>query len=72
MAIYKHEPTHPSFHGLIKVHKHDKSIRPIVNWKNSPAYKLAEFLFIQIKQITLLPNTLNVTSSFQIINDLKT
>jgi hypothetical protein len=31
-------------YGTIKLHKQSKPIRPIVNWKNSPAYKIAKYL----------------------------
>jgi len=37
-------PTPPMIRGLIKIHKEDSPIRPVVNWKNAPAYKLAETL----------------------------
>ena len=35
-------PTAPTIRGLVKVHKEGVPIRPIVNWKNVPAYKLAK------------------------------
>jgi hypothetical protein len=35
-------PSPPYIRGLIKIHKPEAPIRPIVNWKNSPAYKLAK------------------------------
>ena len=28
--------------GLIKIHKTDDPIRPIINWKEAPAYNLAK------------------------------
>jgi hypothetical protein len=37
-------PTAPKIGGLIKIHKEDSPIRPVVNWKNAPAYKLARSL----------------------------
>jgi len=33
-------PSAPSIKGLIKLHKPDQPIRPVVNWKNAPAYRL--------------------------------
>jgi prephenate dehydratase len=36
--------TAPNFHATIKLHKHNTPIRPIINWKNAPAYKLAKQL----------------------------
>jgi hypothetical protein len=37
-------PTPPMIRGLIKIHKEDSPFRPIVNWKNTPAYRLAKML----------------------------
>ena len=36
-------PTEPTIRGLIKLHKTDQPIQPIVNWRNAPAYKLANY-----------------------------
>jgi len=38
------KPTSPTIRGLVKLHKKDTRIRPIINWKNAPAYKLAKTL----------------------------
>ena len=39
----------PSLRGLIKVHKINTPIRPVVNFKNAPSYKLAKrFTYIKI------------------------
>jgi len=35
-------PSAPSIKGLIKLHKPDQPIRPVVNWQNAPAYKLSK------------------------------
>ena len=35
-------PDTPSLRGLVKVHKKDLPIRPIVNYRNAPSYKLAK------------------------------
>jgi hypothetical protein len=43
-------PQAPEIHGTIKLHKDNLPIRPIINWKNSPGYKLA-----QLVSSTLLP-----------------
>jgi hypothetical protein len=32
----------PTIRGLLKIHKIDSPIRPVVNWKNAPAFKLAK------------------------------
>jgi hypothetical protein len=39
-------PFAPTIKGLIKLHKQDQPIRPVVNWRNAPAYKLSR-LFTQ-------------------------
>ena len=36
-------PTAPTMKGLIKVHK-EGAIRPVVNWRNAPGYKLVKML----------------------------
>jgi hypothetical protein len=38
-------PTVPKIRGLVKIHKDDPPIRPIVNWKNAQARKLAKMLY---------------------------
>ena len=37
-------PSIPNIRGLVKIHKTEAPIRPIVNWENSPAYKVAKML----------------------------
>jgi hypothetical protein len=37
-------PKAPNIYGTIKLHKQGKPIRPIVNWIDSPADKLAKYL----------------------------
>jgi sugar (pentulose or hexulose) kinase len=44
-------PITSHIHGTIKLHKEHKPIRPTVNWKNSPGYKLATYLEKQLKSI---------------------
>jgi hypothetical protein len=61
----------PSIRGLIKIHKTDQPIRPIVNWRNAPAYKLAKLLSHTIQEYTLLPYTFNISNTTQLIHQLK-
>jgi hypothetical protein len=35
-------PTAPNLHATIKLHKQNTPIRPIINWRNAPAYELAK------------------------------
>jgi hypothetical protein len=50
-------PTAPTIRGLIKIHKEDSPIRPIVNWKNAPAYKLVKMLVKKLQIHIPLPYT---------------
>jgi hypothetical protein len=63
-------PTTPRMRGLIKFHKTESPIRPVVNWKNAPAYKLAKKLVEVLHTHTPLPYTFNVKNTAQLINDL--
>jgi hypothetical protein len=36
--------TAPNLHATIKLHKQNTPIRPIINWRNAPAYELAKHL----------------------------
>jgi hypothetical protein len=49
-------PKAPHKYGTIKLHKAEKPIRPIVNWINSPGYKLAVHLVKLLKHTIQLPN----------------
>jgi hypothetical protein len=42
-------PSAPTIRGLVKLHKVDQPIRPVVNWRNPPAYKLSKLLAEKIK-----------------------
>jgi hypothetical protein len=64
-------PETPHIHGTIILHKDDKPIRPIVNWKNSPGYKLATLLVKQLKNTIQLPNAFNIPNSERLIHSLK-
>jgi hypothetical protein len=37
-------PKDPLIHSLIKLHKQNRPLRPIVNWKGSPGYKISEHI----------------------------
>jgi hypothetical protein len=64
-------PSAPTIKGLIKLHKPDQPIRPIVNWRNAPAYKLSRLLTTKIRQFALLPYAFNVKNSTELIRELK-
>jgi hypothetical protein len=50
-------PSAPTIKRLIKIHKPEHPIRPVVNWRNAPAYKLAGLFTREIKWLAQLPHT---------------
>jgi hypothetical protein len=64
-------PETSHIHGTIKLHKVEKSVRPIVNWKNSPGYKIATLVAKLLKDTIHLPYTYNILNSEKLINNLK-
>jgi hypothetical protein len=53
-------PTAPNIRGLIKLHKPNHPIRPVVNWKNAPLYKTTKFFTDILSQYVTLPNALKM------------
>jgi hypothetical protein len=64
-------PSAPTLKGLIKLHKTDQPIRPVVNWQNAPAYKLAKLLSQKIQDLSPLPYTFNINNTTELIDQLK-
>ena len=54
-------PSAPSIKGLIKIHKQDQPIRPIVNWSNAPAYQLSRLFTKKMNHLATLPHAFNIT-----------
>jgi hypothetical protein len=48
-----------------------KKIRQIVNWKDSPGYKLAKYITTQLKCRLQLPNIYNIQNSINLIHNFK-
>jgi len=63
-------PETPSLGGLIKVHKINTPIRPIVNFINVPSYKLTNTFTGDLKSYISLPNVYNVQNSVQLIKSV--
>jgi hypothetical protein len=61
----------PTLRGTIKIHKNPTKIRPIVNWKNPPAYLLATQISKFLTQYIQLPYTFNVFNTTQLMHELK-
>jgi len=57
-------PTLPTIRGLVKIHKETAPIRPVINWKNAPAYKVAKVLVKKLKTYMPLPYALNVKNAY--------
>jgi len=64
-------PSAPIIKGLIKIHKPEYPIRPVVNWRNAPAYKIAGSFTHEIKRLVPLPNTHNISNTLDLIYKLK-
>jgi len=56
-------PSAPSIKGLIKIHKPDQHIRPVVNWRNAPAYKLSKLFTRKASQLASLPHSFNIKNT---------
>jgi hypothetical protein len=65
-------PIAPNLHATIKLHKPGTPIRPVINWKNAPAYKLAIQLTNTLQNYLHLPYTYNIHNSVHLITDLNT
>jgi hypothetical protein len=63
-------PPTSNIRGIIKIHKHEAPVRPIVNWKTAPAYKLEKLLTRMFQTYIPLPYAFNVKNTVQVINDL--
>jgi hypothetical protein len=63
-------PSAPSIKGLIKIHKQDQPIRPVVNWRNAPAYQLSKRFTNKINLLTPLPHSLNLKNTHDLIREL--
>jgi hypothetical protein len=65
-------PSAPYIKGLIKLHKPGYPIRPVVNWRNAPAYQLSKLFARKINNTAPLPNTFNVRNTTDLHQKLKT
>jgi hypothetical protein len=60
----------PTLKAQLKFHKTNVPIRPVINNRRAPAYKLARYLNKTLDQYILLHNYFNVTNSTNLANDL--
>jgi len=54
----------------LKLHKEGIPIRPVINNRTAPAYKLAKYMTKILDQHTTLDNQYNITNSTNLANDL--
>jgi len=52
------------------MHRPECPIRPVVNWRGSPAYKLARLFTQKIKHLAPLPNRHNIDNTRDVIKKL--
>jgi hypothetical protein len=64
-------PTVPTIKVLIIIHKIDHPIRPIVNWRNAPAYKLAKLFNNKLNELSPLPFVFNIKDTTHLTKRLK-
>jgi hypothetical protein len=62
--------SHPKIRGLVKVHKPSTPIRPIINWRNAPSYKVSQHLSHILTSLTLLPFSFNIKNTAHLMEDL--
>jgi hypothetical protein len=65
------KPQAPKLNALIKLHKVNLPIRPVVNYKNAPTYHIAKFLAKWLKQNMDLPYKYNIDSTIHCAEALK-
>jgi Ca2+-binding EF-hand superfamily protein len=63
-------PRAPHIYGTIKLYKQGKPTCPIVNWIDSPAYKIAKHLSTILTDILQLPNSFNVQNTSTLAHSL--
>jgi hypothetical protein len=68
--LFNMNPDTPTLRGLMKIHKADVPIRPVVNYINAPAYKLAKFFTKVLQSHIPLPNIYDLTYSTQLIDEI--
>lgn len=69
--VINSNPKAPNMRALPKIHKPNVPIRPVVNYRGAPAYKLACFLQRYLKDNIDLPNNKSVINSQDVVNRLK-
>lgn len=51
--MYQPQSLPPYIKVLVKIHTPENHVRPTVNWNNTPAHKLAEFMTNKLTQFNI-------------------
>lgn len=70
-SVINMKPKPPTLKSLIKIHKIDKPIRPIVNFKNAPTYKIAKKLATLLNHKLELQNTYTIKNNIDLVSKIK-
>lgn len=65
------KPKAPQLKGRMKTHKLNIPIRPVVNYRNAPCYKLAKFLNYKLKSYMTFGNNYSLLNNYELINKIK-
>ena len=57
-------------HGLVKIHKHNAPLRPVISLNNTPKYKFGKFLYQDLKKSISLPK-LHIKNSFEFVGNIE-
>jgi hypothetical protein len=60
----------PQIRGTLKLHKPNRPMRPIVNWTDSPEYKVAKLIDTLLNTTLQLPSAFNVPYTNHLIQSL--
>lgn len=64
-------PITPFLYGMVKIHKDNHPIRPVVSFINSPAYFLAGWLNNVLKNVLTLDFKYSIKNSMELVNRLR-
>ena len=63
-------PSAPSIKGFIKIHKQEQPIRPVVKWRNAPAYQLSKLFTKKLNHLLPLHHAFNIKNTHDLIRNL--
>ena len=64
------QPKAPQLNVMIKTHKENLPIRPVVNNTCAPSHKIAKFLNKKLKNMEILPNIYNIKNCLDVAQDI--